>query len=298
MIRFRFVEDHRGVYDVKRMCAVVEVPRSSFYDWASGPTAAAQARVSADTELAVVIEQVWRDSRRTYGWPRVWGQLTRRRGMTVSRRRVARIMRDQGFVGAHTRRRWRRGRPDVAPAPDRLQRDFRAERPNLRWVADITEFPTGEGKLHLAAIRDLCHRGIVGWSMDEHQDAQLVVDALTMALGRTAPADTDGLIHHSDRGSQYTALDFVMAAGHAGLQLSFGSTGDCFDNAAMETFWATLKREIAHIRGPQGIWFETRAACRAYLFEFIEVFYNRQRHQAGLDHLTPAEYAAQHRERP
>ena len=128
---------------------------------------------------------------------------------------------------------------------------FTAERPNLRWVADITEFPTGEGKLHLAAIRDLCHRGIVGWSMDEHQDALLVVDALTMALGRTAP-DPDGLIHHSDRGTQYTSLDFVMAAGHAGLQLSFGSTGDCFDNAAMETFWATLKREIAHIRGPTG----------------------------------------------
>ena len=297
MIRFRFVEDHRGVYDVKRMCAVVDVPRSSFYDWAAGPTTAAQARRTADSELATVIEQVWRDSRRTYGWPRVWGQLTRRRQMKVSRRRVARIMREHGFVGAHTRRKWRRGRPDVAPATDHLQRVFTAERPNLRWVADITEFPTGEGKLHLAGIRDLCHRGIVGWSMDEHQDAALVVDALTMALGRTAP-DPDGLIHHSDRGTQYTALDFVMAAGHAGLQLSFGSTGDCFDNAAMETFWATLKREIAHIRGDSGIWFETRDAARAYLFEFIEVFYNRQRHQAGLGHLTPAEYAAQFRERP
>jgi putative transposase len=97
---------------------------------------------------------------------------------------------------------------------------------------------------------------------------------------------------------QYTALDFVMAAGHAGLRLSFGSTGDCFDNAAMETFWATLKREVAHIRGPSGIWFETRDAARAYLFEFIEVFYNRQRHQAGLGHLTPAEYAARFRECP
>ena len=297
MIRFRFVEDHRGVYDVKRMCALVEVPRSSFYAWAAGPSFAAQAREAADAELATVIEQVWQESRRTYGWPRVWGQLTRRRGMTVSRRRVARIMREHGFVGAHTRRRWRRGRPDVAPAADHLQRVFTAERPNLRWVADITEFPTGEGKLHLAGIRDLCHRGIVGWSMDEHQDAQLVVDALTMALGRTAP-EPDGLIHHSDRGTQYTALDFVMAAGHAGLQLSFGSTGDCFDNAAMETFWATLKREIAHIRGTRGIWFETRDAARVYLFEFIEVFYNRQRHQAGLGHLTPAEYAAQFRERP
>src|SRR5215210_1278235 len=107
--------------------------------------------------------------------------------MRVSRRRVARIMREHGFVGAHTRKRWRRGRPDIAPAADHLQRTFTAERPNLRWVADITEFPTGEGKLHLAGIRDLCHRGIVGWSMDEHQVAQLVVDAVTMELGRTAP---------------------------------------------------------------------------------------------------------------
>jgi transposase InsO family protein len=120
--------------------------------------------------------------------------------MTVSRRRVARIMREHGFVGAHTRERWRRGRPDSAPAADHPQRVFTAQRPNLRWVADITEFPTGEGKLHLAAIRDLCRRGIVGWAMDEHQDAQLVVDALTMALGRTAP-EPDGLIHHS--GSEY-----------------------------------------------------------------------------------------------
>ena len=260
-------------------CAPWSRCRVELLRWAAGPSTAAAARADADAALAAVIEQMWRDSRRTYGWPRVWGQLTRRRGLTVSRRRVARMMREQGFVGAHTRKKWRRGRPDIAPAPDRLQRVFSAERPNLRWVADITEFPTGEGKLHLAAIRDLCHRGIVGWATDEHQDALLVVDALTMALGRTAP-DPDGLIHHSDRGSQYTSLDFVMAAGHAGLQLSFGSTGDCFDNAAMETFWATLKREIAHIRGPIGIWFETRDEARAYLFEFIEVFYNRQRHQS------------------
>jgi putative transposase len=203
VIRFRFVDDHRGVCDVKRMCALVGVPRSSFYAWAAGPSMAARSRQAADAELATVIEQVWRGSRCTYGWPRVWGQLTRRRAMTVSRRRVARIMREHGFVGAHTRRRWRRGRPDVAPAADHLQRVFTAERPNLRWVADITEFPTGEGKLHLAGIRDLCHRGIVGWAMDEHQDAQLVVDALTMALGRTAP-DPDGLIHHSDKGTQYS----------------------------------------------------------------------------------------------
>jgi putative transposase len=198
-------------------------------------------------------------------------------------------MRINGLQGAHARRKWRRRRLDVAPAADRLKRDFNAERPNSRWVADITEFPTGEGKLYLAGVRDLCYRGLVGWAMDSHQDAELVVDAMVMALGRAVP-DPAGLIHHSDTGSQYTSLDFCATATLAGLEVSFGSTGDCFDNSAMETFWSTLKREIAWIRG--SIWFPTRKEAKLYLFEFIEVFYNRQRHQTGLGHLTPVEYAA------
>ncbi len=288
MIAFRFVQDHRGDHDVTRLCQLVGAPRSTFYTWAAGPSLAATAREASDAELVVVIEQVWIDSRRTYGAPRVHGQLVRR-GLTVSKRRVAKLMQHKGFVGAHTRKKWRRGHPDVAPAPDLLNRVFTASRPNQRWVADITEFPTDEGKLFLAGIRDLCHRGIVGWAMDEHQDATLVVDALTMALARTQP-DADGLVHHSDKGTQYTSTDFVMTAGVAGLHVSFGSTGDCFDNAAMETFWSVLKREIAWIRG--SIRFATRHDARLYLFEFIEVFYNRQRHQACLGHRTPSEYAA------
>ena len=156
-------------------------------------------------------------------------------------------------------------------------------------MADITEFPTGEGKLHLAGVRDLCHRGLVGWSMGPRPDAELVVDALVMALGRAEP-DGDGLVHHSDRGGAYVSGDFCSMADVAGLQVSFGSTGDCWDNAAMETLWSTLKREITWIRG--SIWFETRHDARLYLFEFIEVFYNRQRHQAALGHRTPAEFAA------
>ncbi len=134
-------------------------------------------------------------------------------------------------------------------------------------MADITEFPTGEGKLHLAGVRDLCHRGLVGWSMGARPDAELVVDALVMALGRAEP-DGDGLVHHSDKGGAYVSGDFCSMADVAGLQVSFGSTGDCWDNAAMETFWSTLKREITWIRG--SIWFETRHDARLYLFEFIE----------------------------
>lgn len=285
MSRFRFVADHRDAYPVKRLCDVAEVSRAGFYAWACRPPAP---RVVADEQLVLEIDEIYVESRRTYGAPRVHGQLTRR-GRHVGCKRVARLMRSKGFVGAHSRKKWRRHRPDVAPAPDRLNRDFTAPRPNLRWVGDITEFPTGEGKLYLAGIRDLCHRGLVGWSIGEHQDAELVVDALVMALGRCQP-DDEGLIHHSDKGTQYTSTAFCATATLAGLQVSFGSTGDCFDNAAMETFWSTLKREIGWIRG--SIWFPTRADARLYLFEFIEVFYNRQRHQAALQHETPVEYAA------
>lgn len=283
MIRFRFVQDHQDAFEVKRMCELVEVPRSSFYAWTSHTPSA---RELADAELLVTIRDIYRRSRNTYGAPRVYGQL-RRTGHRVARCRVARLMRVNNLVGAHASKKWRRGRPDAGGLPDLLQRDFTATAPNQRWVADVTEFATGEGKLFLAAIRDLFHRAIVGWDTSARQDSILVVNALTMALARTGhPSD---VIHHADKGSIYTSLDFAFTAGNADINLSFGSTGDAYDNAAMETFWARLKVEIAWIRG--SIWFETRAECHAYLFEFIEVFYNRQRHQTGLGHLTPAEYA-------
>lgn len=283
MIRFRFVQDNQTDLPVKRMCELVELPRSSFYAWM---TRKPSARELADVELLEQIRDIYRRSRNTYGVPRVVGQL-RLTGRRVARSRVARLMRTNGLVGAHASKKWRRGRPDAGGVPDLLRRDFQASAPNLRWVADITEFPTGEGKLFLAGIRDLHHRGVVGWDTSARQDAALVVSALTMALARTGrPAN---VTHHADKGSQYTSLEFAFAAGNADMQLSFGSTGDAYDNAAMETFWARLKVEIAWIRG--SIWFDTRAAAHAYLFEFIEVFYNRQRHQAGLGHLTPAEYA-------
>jgi len=281
--RFRFVCDYRHEYPVKRLCRLSEVSTSGFYAWLKRPPSE---RSLADRALLAEIEQIHRESRCTYGAPRVHGQLGRR-GVRVGCKRVARLMRSHRLVGVNPRRRWRRGRPDIAPAPDLLQRDFKAERPNQRWVADITEFPTDEGTLYLAGVRDLCHRGLVGWATGAHQDAELVVDALTMALWRCTP-DPEGLVHHADRGSQYTSLDLCATATLAGLKVSFGSTGDCYDNAAMETFWSTLKREIRWIRG--SLRFPTRAAGRLYLFEYIEVFYNRQRHQTALGHLTPLEY--------
>lgn len=279
----RFVQDHQTELPVKRMCELVGVPRSSFYAFVNHQPSA---RDVADAELLETIRDIHSRSRGTYGVPRVYGQL-RRTGHCVARSRVARLMRANNLVGAHASKRWRRGRPDAGGLVDLLQRDFTASAPNQRWVADVTEFPTGDGKLFLAGVRDLFHRGIVGWDTSARQDSILVVNALTMALTRTGnPAD---VTHHADKGSIYTSLDFAFNAGNNNVALSFGSTGDAYDNAAMETFWARLKVEIAWIRG--SIWFATRADAHAYLFEFIEVFYNRQRHQTGLGHLTPTEYA-------
>lgn len=198
-------------------------------------------------------------------------------------------MAECGLVGAHSRRKWRRGGKNTAPAPDLLERDFSAERSDQRWVADLTEFHCRDGKLFLAGINDLCDRGLAGWSMGERQTTDLVVNALVMALARRAP-DGD-LIHHADHGSQYTSLEFTNRLGDLKINASFGSVGDCYDNAAMESTWAAIKREIRHIFGP---WEQlTRSQLRTVLFEYIEVFYNRQRHQARLGHRTPAEiYAA------
>ena len=283
MIAYRFVQDHRADFETKRLCALVGVPRSSFYAWVNHTPSA---RDLADQALLVEIREIYDRSRGTYGVPRIYGQL-RRSGRRVARSRIARLMRANGLVGAHTSRKWRRGRPDAGGLVDLLERDFTATAPNQRWVADITEFRTGEGRLFLAAVRDLYHRGIVGWDTSGRQDTALVVSALTMALARTGnPGD---VTHHADKGPQYTSLDFAFAAGNAEMALSFGSTGDAYDNAAMETFWARLKVEIEWIRG--SLWFDTYAEAHAYLFEFIEVFYNRQRHQAGLGHLSPSEYA-------
>lgn len=281
----RFVSDHAGEYPVQRLCELVEVPRSSFYEWS---TRTLSEHYLGDAWLANQIYDVHVASRRTYGSPRVEGQL-RHRGQCHSRKRVARIMAECGLIGAHSRRKWRRGRANTAPAPDLLERDFTAVRSDLRWVADITEFACRDGKLYLAGIKDLHDQGLAGWSMGERQTTDLVVNALVMALARRAP-DGD-LIHHADRGCQYTSLEFSNRLTDWHVNASYGRTGCCYDNAAMESTWAAIKRDLRHIWGP---WEQlTRSQLRTILFEYIEAFYNRARHQARLGHRTPAEtYAA------
>jgi putative transposase len=282
---FRFVESHHATYPVKRLCELVAVPRSSYYQWAS---AATSARYLDDAWLANDVFDEHVNSRRTYGAPRVAGQL-RRRGLRLGTKRVARIMASCGLVGAHSRRKWRQGRANTAFAPDLIGRAFTAERSNQRWVADITEFACRDGRLYLAGIKDLHDQGFAGWSMGDRRPTDLVVNALVMALARRTP-DGD-LIHHADRGSQYTSLEFANRLADWNITPSFGATGVCFDNAAMESTWAALKRDLRHMYGP--LEQHTRSQMRTMLFDYIESFYNRQRHQARLGHRTPAEaYAA------
>lgn len=281
----RFVSDHEDEFPINRLCALVGVPRATYYEWRDRPLSA---HYLADVDLAAEIVAIHEASRRTYGAPRIAGQL-HHRGRHHSTKRVARIMAECGLVGVHGRKKWRRGKRDTTPAPDLLKRDFTAGRSNQRWVADISEFACRDGKLYLAGIKDLHDQGLAGWSMGQRQTTDLVVGALVMALGRRMP-DSD-LIHHADHGTQYTSLEFTNRLDDWKLQASYGSVGDCFDNAAMESTWGTIKKEIRHIYGP---WEEmTRSQLRTVLFEYIETFYNRTRYQARLGHRTPAEaYAA------
>gem|GEM_PF-850789 len=281
MTRCRFVEDHRADYHVTQLCELIELDRQVFYRWA---TPVLSEHYMADAYLANGIVDIYRKSRCTYGSPRVWGQL-HRNGTKVSRKRVERLMAELGLVGAHSRKKWRKGNSDDAPAEDLLDRNFDAEASDLRWVGDITEFKCVDGKLFLAGVLDLHDRSIAGWSMGVRQTADLTVNALVMALGRRNPAKD--LISHQDHGAQYTAFQFTNWLDDNNIAASYGSVGDCFDNAAMESCWATVKRDLRHLHG--GWEHLTRSELRAILFDYIEVFYNRQRHQAGLDHQTPAE---------
>ena len=241
-----------------------------------------------DTELVEVIVEIHHRSRCTYGAPRVHAELARL-GRRCGTKRVARLMRTAGLVGVHARRRWRNGRPDVAPAPDLVDRDFSPSGPDQVWAADVTQFRTHEGWLHLAGVIDLWSRRVVGWSMGTSPNSELVTDALVMAFERRRPDRR--VVHHSDRGAAYTSLAFSQRVADLELDQSFGSTGDCYDNAVIEAFWATLKRELAWIHNTT-TW-ATRAELRSAVFDYIESFYNPNRIQRRLGHHSPVDYEQQ-----
>ena len=286
-----FIDERRADFGVEPICRTLGVSASAHYARRGEPSA----REVEDERLLALIRRVHEENYEAYGYRRMWKELSRR-GELVPRCQVQRLMRDNGIEGAKRRGRpWRTTTPDpdAQRRPDLVERDFTASQPGELVVADFTYVRCWEGLVFFAFVLDVFSRMVVGWQLAAHMRAELVVDALRMALGTGERFGHLELVHHSDRGSQYTSVELAAVMAEGGVLASVGSTGDCYDNAAMETFWSTLKREIAWIRG--SIWFPTRDAAKTFLFEYIEVFYNRQRHQAGLGHRTPAEFAAQFR---
>jgi putative transposase len=286
VITYRFVERERTTFPVRTMCRVLGVSSSGYWAWTKRPPSA---RALADAALSATIREIHRDSRGTYGIPRVHAELCFG-GTRCGRKRVARLMRVAGLEGVHRRRFVRttvRDR-DAAPAPDLVNRQFSADRPDQLWVADITYLPTWQGFLYLAAVVDVFSRAVVGWAMAGHLRTELIEQAIDMAITRRRPAN--GLIHHSDRGTQYTSIAFGLRCREAGIVQSMGSTGDAYDNAMAESFFATLETELID----RSSW-RTRADARLAVFDYIEAFYNPRRRHSGLGQLSPAEFERRYR---
>jgi len=269
-------------HPVKRLCAVFAVSRSGYYAWAKSP---GSARTRQDRELCAKIALVHRQSRETYGSPRITIEL-RTQGEKVGRHRVARLMQEAGLRGRQ-KRRYRVRTTDSCHAhpiaPNRLATQPVPTRPNRVWVSDLTYVPTDEGWLYVAGVLDRCSRCLVGWAMGSTLDTAVPLAALLMALRQRKPAR--GLIHHSDRGVQYASADYRAALATHGLVASMSRKGNCYDNAAMEAFWSSLKNELVHRRH-----FTTRAEARTAIFDYIEAFYNRTRRHSSLGYHSPLDY--------
>jgi putative transposase len=279
---FGFIAAKKAEHSIKLMCRVLEVSRSGFHAWAAR---ASSPRAVADAELTGRIAEIHTDSLKTYGSPRVHAELRLEDGVRVGRKRVERLMRAAGLSGQVRRR---RGKTTirvqgVRTAPDLVERDFNPTEPNRLWAADITYIRTWEGWLYLASVMDCYSRRIVGWAIADHLRAELVIDALEMAVARRRP--DRGLVHHSDMGSQYTSLIFTRRCRSVGIDVSIGSRGDCFDNAVLESFHASLKKDLIHRRS-----WPTRGEARTAVFDYIESFYNRRRRHSTLGMLSPADF--------
>jgi putative transposase len=280
-MKFRLIETKKAQHPVSLLCSVLGVSRAGYYAW-KGRSVSPRAR--RDGELLALIREIHDESESSYGWPRVHAEL-RARGVRVSRKRVARLMRTAGLSGLLVRRRGRTTIrvPGVRPAPDLVGRDFSPAGPNRLWTADLTEIPTWEGTLYLAAIIDCYSRRCVGWAMADHMRAELVVDALEMAVSQRKP--DPGLIHHSDQGSQYTALIFGQRCHQAGIDRSMGARGCALDNAVSEAFFASLKKEKLNRRA-----WPTRREARNAVFAWIEGWYNRRRLHSTLGYQSPQQF--------
>jgi putative transposase len=287
-VRFAFIEVEKAWFPVTVMCRILEVSRAGFYAWRSRSEAV---RVVEDRRLAVEVASIHAESRQRYGSPRVHAEL-RERGKKTSRKRVAKLMRQQG-LRARCKRRFRTttdSAHEFPVAPNRLKRKFEVDTPNTAWVTDITYIWTQEGWLYLAVILDLFSRRVVGWAMSDRVTRKLAITALTMALSRRQPPR--GLLHHSDRGSQYASGDYRRMLAANNIVCSMSRRGDCWDNAVAESFFSTLKLELVY----ENDW-ATRAEARTTIFEYLEVFYNGDRRHSSLGYLSPVAFERHHDEK-
>jgi putative transposase len=278
---FAFIERHRHTWPLTCLCETLGVSRQGFYAWRTRPTSARQQRRDA---LVVQIRAIHAEVKQRYGSPRIHAEL-QARGTGCSVNTIARLMRDNA-IRAKTAQKFRSTTDSNHAFPvaeNLLDRQFEAAGPNERWVTDITYIPTREGWLYLAVVEDLFSRRVVGWSMADRMESRLVFDALDMAVTRRLPGE--GLLAHSDRGSQYASEHYQRLLAQHGITCSMSGVGQCWDNAPMESFFASLKKELVHHED-----YHRRAEARASLFEYIETFYNPTRRHSSLDYLSPVAY--------
>lgn len=282
-MKFALIDEEKSHHTISRLCRALGVTRAGYY---ASKTRPASRRALEDAHLKELIEKAYLDSHETYGAPRIHAELVLAHGLCVSRKRVARLMREMQVAGVSRRKakgRRRKLAPEAAAAPDLVRRNFDASSPNELWVADITYVPTWEGWLFLAVVTDVFTKRIVGWSMRNDITADVVVDALGMAATMQRPGPD--LIHHSDRGAQYRSLALGRTLRETGIMQSMGSRGDAYDNAEAESVMSTIKNELVNRHR-----FKTRDEARLAVFSFIEGFYNPHRRHSSLGYRSPMEF--------
>jgi putative transposase len=277
-MRYQFIENHREAFPVRRMCKIMAVAPSGYYAWRTRPISELK---MANNTLVEKIKEIHAEFEGKYGSPRIYQEL-RGKKIACSENRVARLMRENGIQAKH-KRRFRvttKANPAHPVAPNLLNREFTAEKPNQKWTSDITYIRTKESWLYLAVVLDLFSRRIVGWAMSTRITSKLVIDALEMAIAQRKPEA--GLLHHSDRGSQYTGKPYQKLLAANKMVVSMSGKGDCWDNAPTESFFSSIKREQVHHN-----YYETCDLAQTDIFFYIEAFYNRKRRHSTLDYLNP-----------
>ncbi len=280
------MKTNQAEYPVRAICRVLGLSPSGYYAWLKRPLSA---RAKRDAELVVKIKKAYDDNRRVYGRPRIYAEL-KDEGECVGEKRVGRLMKQEGIWGVSRRRRGpktTKRSADARPAPDLVERDFTAAEADQLWVADITYIPTWAGFLYLAVVVDAWSRRVVGWSMATHLRTEIVLDAMNMAVYQRRP---EGVIHHSDQGTQYTSIAFGLRFNEVGVRPSMGSVGDAYDNAMCESFFASLECELLDLQR-----FQTQAEAKMAVFDYIESFYNPRRRHSSLGQISPVNFERRHR---